>query len=78
MHRKIVVIKGCGSPNCVHSIVEKDGEDNRKTRKTSQVVNQTLAPRLKHDKIRTIWVSNILSKSMMEEVRWNKCFEMES
>jgi len=35
MHRKILVIEGCGSPNRVQSVVEKDWEDNRKSGKAN-------------------------------------------
>jgi hypothetical protein len=36
------------------------------------------APGPEHDKIRAQWVSNILSKNMLEKVRWCKHSEMES
>jgi hypothetical protein len=58
--------------------VEKDGEDNKKSGKTSQVVNQVPAPRSKHDKIQTLWILDIMLKNMMERVGWCKCSKMES
>jgi len=45
------VIEGGGSLNCVQDVVEKIGEDNRKVKKISQIINQTPTPRPKHDKI---------------------------
>jgi hypothetical protein len=32
-HRRIPTIEGCGSPNCIRNVVEKDGENNRKVGK---------------------------------------------
>jgi hypothetical protein len=78
MHRGIPVIEGCGSPNRVQSIVEKDGENNRKIGKVSQVVNQVFTRRSKHDKIQTLWVLDIMLESMMEKVGWCKRSKMES
>jgi hypothetical protein len=40
-------------------IWKKIREDNQKVRKIKQVVNQTLAPESKHDKILTQWALNI-------------------
>jgi hypothetical protein len=58
--------------------MEKDGEDNRKARKDGQVVSQVSTPRLDQDKIQAQWALDILLKSMLERVRWCKCFKMES
>jgi hypothetical protein len=58
--------------------VEKDGEDNRKIGKVNQIINQMPSPRLKHDKIQTIWVLDILSKNIMERVGLCKHSKMES
>jgi hypothetical protein len=51
MYQGILVIEGCGNPNHVQSIGEKDGEDNRKIGNVGQVVNQVPALKSKHDKI---------------------------
>jgi hypothetical protein len=48
--------------------MEKDGEDNRKARKVGRIINQMPTMKLKHDKIQTQQVSNILSKNMLERV----------
>jgi hypothetical protein len=68
MHQRIPTIKRCGSPSHVQSIVEKNGEDNQKARKISQIVSQVPTLRLKYDKIRAQWALCILSKSMLERV----------
>jgi len=47
------IIKRCGNPSCIQSIVEKIGENNQKAKKISQVINQISTLRLKHDKIQT-------------------------
>jgi hypothetical protein len=71
----ILPIEGWGSPNCVWSNVKKIGEDNWKVRKTGWVVSQALAPRPKHDKIRTQWALDIVvehvGKSNMVQTFWN-------
>jgi hypothetical protein len=64
----IPTIKGWGNLNHIQHIVEKTREVNKKPRKIGQIVNQTPAPRLKHDKIWAQWASNIPSKSMLEKV----------
>jgi hypothetical protein len=40
-----------GSPSHVQSVVEKIGENNWKARKIGQIVSQSPAPKLEHDKI---------------------------
>jgi hypothetical protein len=77
-HQKIPTIERCGNPSHVWNIMEKDGEDNRKVRKVDWIINQAPNQRPKHDKIRAQWVSDILSKNMLERVWWCKHFEMES
>jgi len=57
--------------------LEKDGEDNQKVGKVSWIVSQAPTPRPKHDKIWIWWVSDIMSKNMLERVWWCKHFEME-
>jgi hypothetical protein len=57
--------------------VEKDGQNNWKIGKVGWTISQMPVPRLKHDKIQEWWVSNTLSKSMLETydgaifLRWN-------
>jgi hypothetical protein len=64
----IPTIEGCGNPSHIRNVVEKIGENNQKAGKTNQVINQKPTPRLKHDKIRAPWASNIPSKSMLKRV----------
>jgi hypothetical protein len=52
-HWKILVIEGCGNPSHVWNVVKKLGESNRNAEKIGWIINQTLALRLKHDKILT-------------------------
>ncbi len=56
----------------------KNEENNRKVVKVGRVISQALTPGLEHDKIRTRWVSNISSESMLEKIWWCKHFKMES
>ncbi len=51
MHQGILTIEGWGNPSYVQNIVEKIRENNQKARKIGRVINQTLAPRAKYDKI---------------------------
>jgi hypothetical protein len=67
-HWRILTIKGWGNLTHVQNIVEKIKETSWKFRKIGQIVNQTLAFGPEHDIIRAWWVSNILSKNMMEKV----------
>ncbi len=76
-HQGMPTIEGWGSPSCIQNVVWKIGEDNRKVGKTGQVISQTLALRIKHDKIWAWWASNVPLKSMLEKVWWCKCSEME-
>jgi hypothetical protein len=46
-------------------VVNKTKENNQKVGKIIQTLNQMPTPGPKHDKIRTQWVSNILSKKGM-------------
>jgi len=80
IHWKRPVIEGCGNPNRVWSIVKKTKKDNQKAgfKKSIQVIRQTSNPTSKLDKIWRQWVSSILSKSMLENIWWCKCYEMES
>jgi len=64
----ILAIERWGSPSHIQSIVKKNGEVNRKLEKINRIVNQALAPRPKHDRIRAQWALDILSKSMLERV----------
>jgi hypothetical protein len=48
--------------------MEKIKEANQKARKIGQIVNQALTHELEHDRIQAQWVSDILSKSMLERV----------
>jgi len=68
VHRRICIIEGCDNPSCIQSTMEKDGENNQKVGKVSQTISQTSALRPKHDKIQTQWISNNLSKSMLERI----------
>ncbi len=52
-HWGMPTIEGWDNPNHVWNVVEKNGEDNKKVRKTSQIISQTPTPKPKHDKIRT-------------------------
>jgi hypothetical protein len=54
-HQRILAIKGWGSPSHIQNIVKKIGEVSRKLEKINQTVNQALALRPKHDKIRAQW-----------------------
>jgi hypothetical protein len=58
-HWKMLAIKWWGGLNYIQSDVENTREDNRKVKKISRAMNQTLAPGPKHDKIWARWVSNI-------------------
>jgi hypothetical protein len=51
MHQKIPTIERCGSPSCVQSVVEKNGENNQKPRKIGQILSQVPTLKLKYDKI---------------------------
>jgi hypothetical protein len=77
MHQNISIIERCRNPSRVWNVREKDGENNQKARKASQIISQVFALRLKHDKIQTWWISNILSKNMLEKVWWCKRSKME-
>jgi hypothetical protein len=76
MHWKILAIEGCSNPNYVQSVVEKTWENNWNDVNIGWLVNQTITPRLKHDKIWTWWTLSILSKSMLNRVWWYKRYEM--
>jgi hypothetical protein len=78
MQWQILIIEGCDNPSHIQSTMEKDGEDNWKVRKASQIISQMPTSRPEHDKIRTQWISNNLSKNMLEKVWWCKCSKMES
>jgi hypothetical protein len=77
-HQRMPTIEGWGSLSHVWNVVKKNRENNRKDRKTSLVVSQTLALRPEHDKFWARWTSNIPSESMLERVWWCKHSEMES
>jgi len=47
---------------------KKIGEDNRKVKRISQIVNQTPTLESKHYKIQARWALDIPSKSMLEKV----------
>jgi hypothetical protein len=49
----MLTIEGWCSPNCIQSVMQKIGKHKKKTEKIGQVISQTLAPKPKHDKIRT-------------------------
>jgi hypothetical protein len=51
MHQGIPTIEGCGSPSHVQNVVEKNGENNQKLGKMSQIISQVPTLRLKYDKI---------------------------
>jgi len=51
MHQEIPTIEGCGNPSHVQSVVEKNGEDNQKLGKISQIISQVPTLGLKYDKI---------------------------
>jgi hypothetical protein len=79
-HQRISAINGCGNPSRVWSVMEKDEENIRKVNeagKVGQTISQMPTPRLEHDKIRTRWVSHILSKSMLERIWWCKRSKIE-
>jgi hypothetical protein len=77
MHRKIPIIERCGNLSHIQNVVEKDGQDNRKVGKASWAINQMHAFMPKHYKIWKQWVSNAMSKNMLERydgvtvLRWN-------
>jgi len=48
--------------------MEKIGEDNRKVKRISQIVNQMPTLESKHYKIQARWALDIPSKSMLEKV----------
>ncbi len=50
-HQGRPTIEGCGSMNCVRSVVKKIGKDNRKVEKIGRTINQIHALGLEHDKI---------------------------
>jgi hypothetical protein len=77
-HQKILAIEIWGSPSCVWSAMEKNGENNWKAGKTGQVVNQAFAPGLEHDKIWAWWALDVPLKNKLERVWWCRHFEMES
>jgi hypothetical protein len=39
-HWRILAFEGCGNPNRVQSVMEKDGEDNWKAKKVGLIINQ--------------------------------------
>ncbi len=49
-HQGILAIEGWGNASCIQSLVEKNGEYNKKTKKIGWVINQKLTLRPKHDK----------------------------
>jgi len=67
-HWRVFAIEGCDNSNHVQNVVKKDKEDNQKVGKVSQVVNQTFALELEHDKIQTRWISYILWENMLDKV----------
>jgi hypothetical protein len=75
---KMPTIEGWGSPSHIQNDVKKNGEDNRKVGKISQIVSQTLTPRPKHDKIWARWALDISPKNMLERVWWCRHSKMES
>jgi hypothetical protein len=81
-HRGMPTIEGLGSPSRVRNVMQKIGEDNREAWKIGQVISQTFAPRLKHDKIWARWASDVPSGIMLERVwgantpRWNLEIEL--
>jgi hypothetical protein len=77
-HWKMLITKGWGSPSYIWSAVEKNGENNWKVRKIGQVVSQSLALGLKHDKIWAQWALNTSLESMLGKVWWCKPSDMES
>ncbi len=68
MHQRIPIIERWGSLSHIRNIMEKIKEANQKARKIGQIVNQALTHELEHDRIQAQWVSDILSKSMLERV----------
>jgi hypothetical protein len=48
--------------------MEKDGENNQKVGKANQAISQTFSSKSEHDKTQTQWISNNLSKSMLERI----------
>jgi hypothetical protein len=68
MHRRICIIEGCDNPSRIQSTMEKDGENNQKVGKASQAISQTFSSKSEHDKTQTQWISNNLSKSMLERI----------
>ncbi len=77
-HRRRLVIEGCGNPSRVWNVVEKIGENNRKVRKTSWAISQTLALGLEHDKIQAWWASSVMLEKILKMVWWCRCFKMKS
>ncbi len=77
MHWRILAFEGCGNPNHVQNVMEKDAEDNQKAKKVGLIINQMPTLRLEHDKIWTWWVSIIVSDNMLKgydganALRWN-------
>ncbi len=67
-HQGMLAIEGWGSPNCIQSVMQKIGKDNKKTEKIGQVISQTFAPKPEHDKIQTRWALDVLSKNMLKRV----------
>jgi hypothetical protein len=64
----MLAIEGWGSSNCIQSVMQKIGKDNKKTKKIGQVISQTFAPKPEHDKIQTRWALDVLSKNMLKRV----------
>ncbi len=75
---KRLAIEGCDNPSCVQRVMKKTKESNQKLGKTHWTINQIITLRLDHDKIQAQWVSNILSKNMLEKIWWCICSKMES
>jgi hypothetical protein len=77
IHRGMSAIEGWGGPSHVQNVVQKIGEDNWKARKISRIVNQTLALRLKHDKIWAWWSLDVPLENILGKVQWCICSKME-
>jgi hypothetical protein len=67
-HRGRLAIERCGNLSHIQNVVEKIEEDNQKVQKIGQVINQTFALRLKHNKIWAQWASSIPSKIMLKKL----------
>jgi hypothetical protein len=68
MHQGTFAIEAWGNPSHIQCVVEKIIEVNQKLEMIGQVVRQTLAPKLKHDKIQAQWDLDIPLESMLERV----------